>query len=247
MKHHRPHKGDRHRRRHHRHDEQPAQEAAQGKARVEDAGRKRAEDERQNDGKNGVGERVPPRLDEARVAGEAQIIGEADECRRRANFPLVEAHPDGERPGKDDDSDDDDKRRHDERPIRRVPPSVRARRFSLTKSRCSLRQLAHAFSLRSWIGRYWSVAFFISVAGSAPDNVAVNAEPKMSRNSATGTTTGNPSLLIFAEPITASSHSRGIFTPLRTLSSLRIELRKGTPPPICSSRAPIVFDTAHWQ
>jgi hypothetical protein len=90
------------------------------------------------------------------------------------------------------------------------------------------------------------LAFFNSVAGSAPDKVAVSAAPTMSRNSATGTMMGRPSLLILEDATTESSHS-WVLTPLRTVSSLRIELRNGTPPPLCSSRAPMVFDTAHWQ
>ena len=69
----------------------------------------------------------------------------------------------------------------------------------------------------------------------------------MSRNSATGTTTGSPSFDTCAEPITEPSHSLGSFTPFCTSVSARIELRNGTPPPAWSRRAPISFDTAHWQ
>src|SRR5205807_4678908 len=138
-------------------------------------------------------------------------------------------HPDREQPRENDDGEDDDQRRHHERPIG-GPTQWLVRRGVLRRGRRRLCYHAHAFSLRSRIGRNCSCAFFSSVAGSAPDKVAVSAAPTMSRNSATGTITGRPSFEILAEPITESSHSGGIFTPLRTVSSLSTELRNGTPP-----------------
>src|ERR1700742_308275 len=160
----------------------------------------------------------------------------------------MQAHPDRVGPRKDDDGEHHHHRRRDERPVRRPLPPLYRRRVALGPrgDSCCCGCFAHAFSLRSRIGRNWSLAFFNSVAGSAPDRVAVSAAPTMSRNSATGTITGRPSLLILAEATTESSHSL-VLTPSLTVSSLRIELRNGTPPPACSRRAPMVFDTAHWQ
>src|SRR5207247_3837262 len=125
----------------------------------------------------------------------------------------------------------DDQRRHDERPVGRRTPLLPRQGIGPIHGRGDFCYCLHAFSLRSRIGRNCSCAFFNSVAGSAPDNVAVIPAPTRSRNSATGITTGRPSLLILAESITDCSHSFGIFTPFWISVSPRMELRNGTPPP----------------
>src|SRR6185437_11105484 len=109
-------------------------------------------------------------------------------------------------PRKDDDAEHDHQRRRDERPVGRRLPAAQLPQIGVRPRRggCGRGCLAHVFSLRSRIGRNWSLAFFSSVAGSAPDSVAVSAEPTMSRNSATGTMIGRPSLLILADATTES-------------------------------------------
>ena len=121
MEHHRPHQRHRDRRGHHRHREYRAQHAAQRELAMEDQRGDRAQDQREDHRQHGEIKRVKDRLEKALVGRELRVIVETDEMRDRADLPVERAHPDGERPGKDDDGADDDQRRHDEQQI--APPA----------------------------------------------------------------------------------------------------------------------------
>ena len=61
----------------------PRSTPRKGKRALEDQRREGAEDQRQDDGERRVDEGVPDGLGEARVGGEAAVVGEAGEAARR--------------------------------------------------------------------------------------------------------------------------------------------------------------------
>lgn len=71
-----------------------------------------------------------------------------------------------------------------------------------------LQRLYASFTLSS-TGWKTAVAFFISVAGSAPPTMLVRPTPMVSRNSVTGTITGRPDRASFRLVPVVSNHSCG--------------------------------------
>ena len=215
MEHHRPHQRDGDGCRHHRQHEDRAQHAAEGKFPVEDQRRRGAQHQRRDDREHGEVERVDDRLVEPLVADQLDVVVEPDEVRDAADLPVEHAHPDRERPRKDDHGADDDERRDDEQPIPLLPPGeeagARCRRrlgcharlrgshcaaaaASPHAGRCARGAARYAFSLLVSTGWNSAVAFLSSAAGSAPLIMLVSAMPNTSRNSVTGSMMGSPGL-----------------------------------------------------
>ena len=121
MKHHGPDEGHRYGCGHHRHDKDGAQHAPPGKALVKDHRREYPENHWQDDREHGEVKRVNDRFQKPLIAQQIQIIVEAGKGLGLGDLPVMDAHPDREKPGKNDHGQDDDQRRHDKTHIAAAP------------------------------------------------------------------------------------------------------------------------------
>src|SRR5215831_11291528 len=103
------------------------------------------------------------------------------------------------------------------------------------------------FSLLSSTGWNSAVAFFSSVAGSAPLIMLVSATPNTSRNSVTGAMIGSPGCAMLAEVSMHSTHSLGALKSLDFCAAAYAELRTGAPAAACSMRVWLFLFDAHWM